>query len=177
MQALEQLLAVLEALLASITAPEDVTRALPSALAAVENPAFVTTADAVVHANPAGVALLEGEAEGVRRALSELWAEQRRPDYVSVRLRLRGAVEHLVAIRRLNTDASGRRLQELARQHALSPRQRQVLAFVADGKSNKFVAGKLGCSEGTVEYHVSALLKKLVCENRAEMVARFWKGA
>jgi DNA-binding NarL/FixJ family response regulator len=176
MQALEQLLAVLEAVVASIAAPDDVTRALPAVLAAVENPAFVATADTVVHVNRAGASLLEGDAEAVRQALATLWTSQRHEDYVAARLRLRGAPEHLLALRRLSTDVSVARVQELTRQYALSPRQRQVLAHVADGRSNKFVAGKLGCSEGTVEYHVSALLKKLGCENRAEVVARFWKG-
>jgi DNA-binding NarL/FixJ family response regulator len=66
------------------------------------------------------------------------------------------------------------RAGRLARRYSLTPRQARVLAQLAWGKSNKTIAATLGCAEVTVEVHVTAILSKLGCANRAEAVARFW---
>jgi DNA-binding NarL/FixJ family response regulator len=68
------------------------------------------------------------------------------------------------------------RVARMARRHSLTPRQTEVLAHLAWGKANKAIAALLGCSESTVELHVTALLGKSGCEGRAELVARFWTG-
>ncbi|NMO49628.1 response regulator transcription factor [Actinoplanes sp. TBRC 11911] len=44
---------------------------------------------------------------------------------------------------------------------ALSPREREVLAQMAEGQSNSGIARRLWISEGTVEKHVRAVLTKL----------------
>jgi DNA-binding NarL/FixJ family response regulator len=49
-----------------------------------------------------------------------------------------------------------------------------VLELVAQGESNRAVAARLGCSEKTVELHVSALLAKTHCASRSQLVASFW---
>jgi DNA-binding NarL/FixJ family response regulator len=56
----------------------------------------------------------------------------------------------------------------------LTPRQREVLAWVARGSSNRGVGARLGCSESTVELHVTAILRKAGCASRAQLVAGFW---
>jgi DNA-binding CsgD family transcriptional regulator len=56
----------------------------------------------------------------------------------------------------------------------LTPRQRQVLAVVAQGKSNKEIAQALGCAENTVELHVTQLLRRAEVKSRAELIAHFW---
>jgi DNA-binding NarL/FixJ family response regulator len=43
----------------------------------------------------------------------------------------------------------------------LSPREREVLALMAEGASNSGIAGQLFVSEGTVEKHVRSILGKL----------------
>ena len=43
----------------------------------------------------------------------------------------------------------------------LSPREREVLALMAEGASNSGIAGKIFVSEGTVEKHVRSILGKL----------------
>ena len=58
----------------------------------------------------------------------------------------------------------------------LTPRQTQVLAHLALGRSNRALAAALGCAESTVELHVTALLEKAQCESRAHLVARLWSG-
>ncbi len=42
------------------------------------------------------------------------------------------------------------------------------------GMTNKEIAAKLGCQEGTIEVHVSQLLKKSRAGNRAGLVAKVW---
>jgi len=70
--------------------------------------------------------------------------------------------------------SSPARAEELARARGLTRRQTEVLAQLATGQGNKAIAARLGCSEKTIELHVSALLAKLGCQSRAELVARFW---
>jgi len=53
---------------------------------------------------------------------------------------------------------------------ALTPRQRDVLALLAQGLSNKTIGGTLGLSEATVKQHVSAILKTLNVANRMQAV-------
>jgi DNA-binding NarL/FixJ family response regulator len=43
----------------------------------------------------------------------------------------------------------------------LSPREREVLALMAEGASNAGIAGRIFVSEGTVEKHVRSILTKL----------------
>jgi DNA-binding NarL/FixJ family response regulator len=43
----------------------------------------------------------------------------------------------------------------------LSPREREVLALMAEGRSNAGIAGQIFVSEGTVEKHVRSILTKL----------------
>ena len=67
-----------------------------------------------------------------------------------------------------------RRAERLARVHSLTARQAEVLIHLASGKTNKGIAALIGRAENTVELHVTALFAKFGCENRAELVARFW---
>jgi serine/threonine-protein kinase PknK len=45
--------------------------------------------------------------------------------------------------------------------HVLSPREREVLAAMAEGRSNAGIAHQLWVTEGTVEKHVRSILMKL----------------
>lgn len=53
---------------------------------------------------------------------------------------------------------------------ALTPRQREVLALLGQGKSNKEIGATLNLSEATVKQHVSAILKTLRVANRMQAV-------
>lgn len=55
---------------------------------------------------------------------------------------------------------------------ALTPRERDVLAQLAAGLSNKRAARELGVSESTVKFHVQAIYAKLGVQSRAGAVAR-----
>lgn len=59
-------------------------------------------------------------------------------------------VQELVAARRVQDPLD-----------ALSPREREVLALMAEGRSNAGIANRLWVTEGTVEKHVRSILAKL----------------
>ncbi|HZE13238.1 MAG TPA: response regulator transcription factor [Chthoniobacterales bacterium] len=52
----------------------------------------------------------------------------------------------------------------------LTPREREIVQLLAEGKSNKEVASTLGISVKTVETHRATIMKKLRCESFAELV-------
>jgi DNA-binding NarL/FixJ family response regulator len=53
---------------------------------------------------------------------------------------------------------------------ALTARETEVLRMIAEGLANKEIAWRLGISEHTVKFHVSALLGKLGAGSRAEAI-------
>ena len=66
-------------------------------------------------------------------------------------------VQELIAVRRAGDPLD-----------ALSPREREVLALMAEGRSNAGIAHRLWVSEGTVEKHVRSILAKLRLPDSAE---------
>ena len=53
----------------------------------------------------------------------------------------------------------------------LTPREREVLTLVADGRTNRQIAETLFISESTAGVHVSNILGKLGVANRVEAAA------
>ncbi len=53
----------------------------------------------------------------------------------------------------------------------LTPREREVLELVAEGRTNREVAEALSISEATVKFHMTNILGKLHLESRAQAVA------
>jgi DNA-binding NarL/FixJ family response regulator len=66
-------------------------------------------------------------------------------------------VQELVAARRVDDPLE-----------ALTPREREVLALMAEGRSNAGIARRLWVTEGTVEKHVHSILAKLRLPETAE---------
>jgi two-component system NarL family response regulator len=60
--------------------------------------------------------------------------------------------------------------ESVARPH-LSKRERQVLKYLTDGRSNKEIAQVLYISEHTAKAHVRAIMTKLNADGRAEVIA------
>ncbi|SCK51537.1 Response regulator containing a CheY-like receiver domain and an HTH DNA-binding domain [Variovorax sp. HW608] len=55
---------------------------------------------------------------------------------------------------------------------ALTPRELEVLALMAEGASNKSIARRLGISVHTAKFHVGSLLDKLDATGRTDAVAQ-----
>jgi two-component system response regulator FixJ len=75
----------------------------------------------------------------------------------------------------LKQDAHNResvdRLADLkSREESLTPREREVLALVVDGKANKVIAIDLGLSERTVEIHRANCMEKMGARSVAHLV-------
>ena len=54
----------------------------------------------------------------------------------------------------------------------LTPREIQVLELLAEGLSNKAIAGRLDISDQTVKFHVASIAGKLGAANRTDAVRR-----
>jgi two-component system response regulator DegU len=70
-----------------------------------------------------------------------------------------------------------RQFQELSRQNEtkpfvspLTPREMEILGYVAQGMMNRQIASQLGISEQTIKNHVTSILRKLNANARTEAV-------
>lgn len=75
----------------------------------------------------------------------------------------------------LKLDAENRqnvdRMADLkSRSESLTPREREVMALVVDGKANKVIAIDLGLSERTVEIHRANVMEKMGARSVAHLV-------
>ncbi|AMA73021.1 MULTISPECIES: response regulator [Aneurinibacillus] len=54
---------------------------------------------------------------------------------------------------------------------SLTPREREILSWVAAGETNKQIANRLMIAENTVKNHIKNLLEKLHLDNRVQLAA------
>jgi FixJ family two-component response regulator len=79
---------------------------------------------------------------------------------------IRSAIEHSREALRL--DSEMRLLRE--RYESLTPRERDVMAFVVSGLLNKQVGGELGISEITVKAHRGQVMRKMKADSLPDLV-------
>lgn len=65
---------------------------------------------------------------------------------------------------------------EREEEETLTPRERDCMAFVSEGKSDWEISVILGISQSTAKFHVDNARRKLGAVNRAQAVARFVVG-
>lgn len=80
------------------------------------------------------------------------------------------AIRTVHAGKRLVPPEVAERLSEHFPQIPLTPREREVLSFVAQGLSNKDIAQRLGTASGTIKMHVQNILEKLGAADRTHAV-------
>jgi DNA-binding NarL/FixJ family response regulator len=80
------------------------------------------------------------------------------------------AIRTVHAGRRLVPAEVSERLSEYPVQHALTPREVEVLSLVARGLANKEIADRLGTSDGTIRIHLQHILSKLGASDRTHAV-------
>ena len=93
-------------------------------------------------------------------------------DYLLRAIRRAAAGETVVAealtgklVAQLQAGPAERPVSELDK---LTPREKDILACLALGESNKFIARKLDLAESTVKIHVQNVLKKLKLSSRVQ---------
>ena len=69
-------------------------------------------------------------------------------------------------------DEGGLRREYAAPVEALSAREHDVLALVADGLPNRDIAARLAISDHTVKFHLASIFGKLGVSTRTEAVQR-----
>ena len=76
----------------------------------------------------------------------------------------------VMSSRRLTTRSAATREERevVLRKLGITPRQSQVLALLAEGKSNKAISREMKVAEGTVKNHVAAVLRALRVGTRLE---------
>ena len=153
-----------EVLLARDEADEAVKLALDAVSAGIAAGAPRDVVDARLLAGRALAAAGRGEdaVESLQRAAEDAAAGCGYRMRDEAALQLRGLGESLPAeTRRFTTGGDGE----------LSPREREIADLVAEGRSNKQVAATLFLSDRTVEYHLSAVYRKLGVRSRTELAA------
>ncbi|HEY7335812.1 MAG TPA: response regulator transcription factor [Bryobacteraceae bacterium] len=80
------------------------------------------------------------------------------------------AIRTVQSGKRLMPPEVAERLSEYFPQVALTPREVEVLSFVARGLANKEIAHKLGTANGTIKMHVQNILEKLGASDRTHAV-------
>jgi FixJ family two-component response regulator len=82
-------------------------------------------------------------------------------------------IKHIQNAIRRNSEARRARAERerlAARFALLTARERDVLGFLAQGKSHRHIAAELQRSVKTIEVHASRIMKKLEVDNRTELV-------
>jgi DNA-binding NarL/FixJ family response regulator len=87
------------------------------------------------------------------------------PDQIAAAIRAAAAGLGVFSPEHLEAPASPRTAT------TLTAREKEVLRMIAEGLANKEIAWRLGISDHTVKFHVSALLGKLGAGSRAEAIS------
>ncbi len=96
-------------------------------------------------------------------------------DYLVRAIRRAAAGEPVVAeamtaklVARLQNGGSSQRVESPSELDKLTPREKDILACLARGESNKIIARTLNVAESTVKIHVQNILKKLSLSSRVQ---------
>jgi len=165
--------------------PEDIVEAaLVAALDAHAGCAFVFgERGEVSRSNRAGLSFCAADAKELVLELAEggTWPRVvplrgRDAAYVVRPLVAHDAPFYYLAIERHCGQDVATRIATATERWRLSRRQSDTLRLLSQGLPNKLIADRLGIALGTVEIHVSKVLRQAGCDSRAALAARFWSG-
>jgi two-component system, NarL family, response regulator YdfI len=178
---LEAMLRSRSALRVTVSGPGEIARrlddrsavvvlALPpdAAARALEAMRGLPSVEAVVllSSDPAGAFTPQARRLGVRAVLrDDASAEELEGAIVAVRA-------GLIALHpdALKTSVAARAAEPRGDAASLTPRELEILEMMAEGMSNRTIAGRLGISSQTVKFHVASILAKLGAASRTEAV-------
>jgi len=137
--------------------------------------ALETVLDQLV--DPAFILGPRGEIDGANRAARELGLERAMAALAATdqridRVPLAGTSHTLAIVRRTSElERCEGRVQRAADSWRLTPRQREVLLLVIQGKGNAQIAATLAIGERAVEMHITAILERACVNNRTSLIA------
>lgn len=130
--------------------------------------------DAPARALELPTVLLAEEAGGVRRSppIRAVLRPSASDALIAAAIRL-AVAGYAVAPDPARTHAAPARREEAASPApvSLTQREREVIALLAEGASNKLIARRLDISVHTAKFHVAAILEKLGAVNRTDAIA------
>lgn len=113
--------------------------------------------------------LFEGGSNGRAYLLKENVASESQLAGAIMTVAAGGTVVDPVVVRTL---VAGREEQSDSRISQLTPREREVLALVAEGQSNTAIGSTLFLSKGAVEKHINSIFRKLNMPDESEVHRR-----
>jgi DNA-binding CsgD family transcriptional regulator len=142
---------------AAVRAWEDLSRPYPAAVARWrQGAAELAAGDRDAATGSIAAAIQLAESLGARWLATE-----------AVGLATRARINLAAAADRVSADVDGAAPEPFG----LTPRERQVLALLASGATNREIAGELFMAEKTASVHVSRILSKLDVRSRTEAAA------
>jgi DNA-binding CsgD family transcriptional regulator len=127
----------------------------------------------VLYANPPGSVLASREDRGLLEELAKL-TQTPSASFDVTQLGDDRDVSYLAVARAASEHALDARSIAAASRWGFTKRQVEVLRRLVRGDSNKDIATKLECTVGTVELHITSILRRAGAVSRAQIVAKFW---
>jgi DNA-binding CsgD family transcriptional regulator len=147
---------------------------LDSAILELDAAAFVARKDGtVLHANAAAKLLID-EAHTATHQRIRHATRLKGGTSLAARIDAAGVPECFLVLLRPDESENAARLRAAATRWGTTKRELEVLGRLVVGDANKEIATKLRLHEGSVERHVTSLLRKARCDGRSRLVARFW---
>ena len=182
----ERQIAILEDLIPAIQrrlkiehlmATADICQAVTHAMFdAIGSAAFVVGEGGELHhANVAGHQMLERDAAVRQSLLTAIRGEA--PEFEATKVTSVGNPSRFIVTHRASVDVRAEaRAAASSMRWSLTRRQREVLALLVRGMSNRTIAATLGMAEKTVEVHLTAMFEKAQVVSRAALVAKVWSS-
>ncbi len=152
---------------------------IEAVLDALETDAFIVRADGCIElANRVGARRLAADGRAVGRDITASLARSsdERPFDIHPFGPARSDSRRLFLLTRSSSPAAvlDARVASARERWKLTPRQTMVVRLLAVGDGNKDIATKLCLALGSVERHVTQILRKARVESRLELVSRLW---